>query len=140
MKILQTIVCLFLIGCTSTEDTSSQEKLPSDTSKVNQEETSSIETEEMEVVGIAANRKGGAVVISNTNGEHYWLEGLDSWSEEFHNKEVAVTGQLEERSDAPIFMDTSEIKSQGIPVYNEEQMESQAKRFWIINPSYQLVK
>lgn len=133
----------FFAGCST-----SQNGHTPITEKIEEEDTSvnipRINVPDMNITvtirGIAVNRKGGAVVISNENGKHYWIDGLDSWPDEYNDMPVAVKGQLEERNDAPVFMDTSEIKSQGIPVHSEEEAENQSKRTWILNATYELVK
>ena len=45
------------------------------------------------VVGIAQNGKDGALVLTDDR-ETYYLDGLDSWDEDVHGKQVKVTGTL----------------------------------------------
>jgi hypothetical protein len=45
------------------------------------------------VTGVAHSGKGGAL-ISSSNGEVYYIEGLDSWLADVENKVVIVTGTL----------------------------------------------
>ncbi len=89
---------------------------------------------QVEISGTAYDRKGGAVVA--TDSVHYWIENKDYWEDEFLNKKVIVKGTLVKRNDNPVFLDTSEIKSQGIPVYSKDEYEAQKiKRFiFLINP------
>jgi hypothetical protein len=42
--------------------------------------------------GTALNRKGGAVI--DVHGEHYWIDGMDSWDDKYRDKMVVVTGQV----------------------------------------------
>lgn len=93
---------------------------------------------EMPLNGLAQNLKGGATVESN--GKRFWIEGLDSWNDQYVDKKVKVWGEIVIRYDAPVFMDTSELVSQGIPVYTEEEMKAQSKRYWIANARYELLK
>lgn len=91
---------------------------------------------EISVKGITHNRKGGAVVESNSI--HYWIEGKDSWDENYLNKKVSVNGLLSIKKDPSVFLDTNEIKVQGIPVYSEEDLEK-SKKYWIIKANIKLL-
>ncbi len=93
-------------------------------------------SKEIEITGTAYDRKGGAVVA--TDSIHYWIENKNFWENEFLNKKVIIKGTLVKRNDNPVFLDTSEIKSQGIPVYSKEQLEAQKGRFWIKNAKVNL--
>lgn len=90
------------------------------------------------VKGIALNRKGGAIVESNS--KQYWIDGLDSWEDKYLNKIVIVKGNIENRSDNPVFLDTSDVKVQGIPVNTEEELKNMKSRTWIINAEITLEK
>ena len=131
-----------LISCSAGKEITTAEEAPATTDRTStsgQTEINLIEDEilpEMPISGIAQNLKGGATVESE--GVRFWIDGLDSWEDALVNKAVTVWGKIEIRYDAPVFMDTSEIKSQGIPVYSEEEMKEQSKRYWIINAVYKL--
>jgi len=105
---------------------------------IDQLESTEEKLPEMPLSGMAQNLKGGATVESN--GKRFWIEGLNSWDDQYVDKPVKVWGEIVIRYDAPVFMDTSELVSQGIPVYSEEDMKAQSKRYWIINPKYELIR
>lgn len=90
------------------------------------------------VKGIALNRKGGAIVESNS--KQYWIDGLDSWEDKYLNKIVIVKGNIENRSDNPVFLDTNDVKVQGVPVNTEEELKNMKSRTWIINAEITLEK
>ena len=46
------------------------------------------------VIGQAANAKAGAVVISNKDSLHYYVDGLSHWKENEVGKQVKVSGKL----------------------------------------------
>jgi hypothetical protein len=52
-----------------------------------------IKEQPVTVTGVAHNGKGGAL-ISSSNGEVYYIEGLDSWITDVENKVVTVSGNL----------------------------------------------
>ncbi|MBI3135352.1 MAG: hypothetical protein HYZ14_11815 [Bacteroidetes bacterium] len=93
---------------------------------------------EMPITGIAQNQKGGAVLVTKT--QTYWIDGLTSWDDQWVDRPVRVWGDLMIRNDNPVFLDTSEIVSQGIPVETEEELNAQRSRYWIINATYELVR
>jgi|TARA_B100001964_G_C14178724_1_gene575129 hypothetical protein len=92
----------------------------------------------MKIEGMAHDRKGGAVIV--TDSVHYWVDGRDYWEDEFSNKEVVAIGKIVIRGDNPVFLDTSEVKSQGIPVSTVEQLEANRNRHWIIISKIELKK
>ena len=49
--------------------------------------------QDFEITGKAGNAKYGAVIISSDN-DVYYIHKLDSWSHEFLDKQVKVTGKL----------------------------------------------
>lgn len=91
-----------------------------------------------EIQGTAYNRKGGAVVA--TDSLHYWIEGKSYWEDKYLNKTVIVKGELLLRNDNPVFLDTSEIKVQGIPVGIHENIENNRKRYWLKDVKISLAK
>ena len=52
------------------------------------------------LVGIAQNAKGGAVLVVDGDGVYY-LAGLASWPDEVHGKKVQVTGKTDQRQYIP---------------------------------------
>ncbi|MBK7129219.1 MAG: hypothetical protein IPM74_08130 [Crocinitomicaceae bacterium] len=92
---------------------------------------------EFPISGIAENRKGGAVLIADQTT--YWIENLYSWDDKVVSKQIKVWGDLVIRNDNPVFLDTGDIVSQGIPVETEEELKAQANRFWILNMRFELV-
>lgn len=94
--------------------------------------------QKIDVIGIAYNQKGGAVVdVKNTI---YWIDGLHSWEDRFLEKPVRVWGDWVVRYDNPVFLDTGTIIQQGIPVSSQEELEAQKTRNWILNASYEPVR
>lgn len=94
-----------------------------------------------EIQGIAYNRKGGAVVA--TDSVHYWIEGKSYWEDKYLDKTVIVKGELLLRNDNPVFLDTGdtgELKIQGIPVHTQEELERNRKRYWLKDVKISLVK
>lgn len=92
----------------------------------------------MPIQGIAYNQKGGAVVQTET--KTFWIDGLSSWDSKFEGKNIAVWGDVVQRDDNPVFLDTGKLVSQGIPVHSEEEMRNQQNRFWITNARFELIK
>lgn len=125
-------ISLFLLACSPQKETVNDDSTP-EPLNVNISGPMQVTIE-----GTAHNRKGGAVVLNVVNQQDYWIEDLDFWPDSLVNQTVIVTGILEQRSDAPVFMDTSELKSQGIPVYSEDQAEEASKRLWIKNANWKL--
>lgn len=125
------LLCLLtfsLSGCSKPAEKPTGASVPSETT-----ETMSTSST---ITGIAYNRKGGAVVQSNADAIHYWIEDLASWEPEQHGQPVTVTGTIEKRDDNPVFINSgnpNEVK-QGIPVTDEVEYEKQKTRFWIRNP------
>jgi len=123
--------------------TESVAPIPERTSTNNQTQIEQVETtdekfHEMPMIGLPVNLKGGAVFVCD--GTHYWVDGLDYWEDKFLEKPIKIWGDIVIRYDAPVFMDTSKLVSQGIPVYSEEEMKAKSKRYWIINHKYELVR
>ena len=93
--------------------------------------------EQIELTGIAYNRKGGAVV--DVDGTHYWIEGLDSWEDRINEQKVKVSGVLATRADNPVIPDTLSEIAQGIPT-PPDQLEANRNRYWVLNASWELVQ
>lgn len=93
---------------------------------------------EFPIIGIAQNQKGGAVVIKDN--QTYWIQDLLSWPDDVVGKPVKIWGEIDIRNDAPVFIDTSNVISQGIPVENAEEANRVSKRIWIIIHHYELVR
>lgn len=92
----------------------------------------------MPLTGIAQNQKGGAVLIAND--VTYWIDGLMSWDDRYSGQPVRIWGEVIVRNDNPVFLDTSEIISQGISEKSEESLRANQQRFWIINAKYELIR
>lgn len=121
------------------ENTSTTDRTSTDTqTQIEQVEPGDEKYHEMPMTGLPVNLKGGAVFVCD--GTHYWVDGLDYWEDRFLEKPIKIWGEIVIRYDAPVFMDTSELVSQGIPVYSEEEMKAKSKRYWIINSKYELVR
>jgi hypothetical protein len=84
------------------------------------------------------NRKGGAVI--DVHGEHYWIDGMDSWDDKYRDKMVVVTGKLEPRDDNPVALANDDVISQGIPVETEAELEANRERLWIVDAEVSLKK
>ena len=91
-----------------------------------------------EIQGIAYNRKGGAVVA--TDSLHYWIDGKDSWEDQYLNKTIIVKGIIEKRNDNPVFLDTGELKMQGIPVHTRQELKNNRNRYWLKEVKISLAK
>lgn len=77
--------------------------------------------ESVTVEGTARDAKAGAVVL-NADNEPIFVEGLESWSDEFSGKQVRVTGVLVQKQNFPsATVDASGAVSQGT---DGEQLES----------------
>lgn len=122
------------IQTTNSEDVSTQRDTSSGQKSINML-TDKIE---MPIIGIAQNQKGGAVLIKDN--QTFWIDKLSSWDDKYLNNPVKVWGEIEYRNDAPVFVDTSETISQGIPVESEAEKERLSTRIWIINAHYELVR
>lgn len=140
MKIVVGIFSLFIFSaCHTSKPVQSTE----DTKRSNNEEQQNInlltdsDALQWPLIGIAVNQKGGAVLLYQD--QHYWIDGLNSWPESYLNQQVKVWGTLEYRNDAPVFLDTTTVISQGIPVETKEDYRSQAQRLWIVDANYKLV-
>ena len=96
---------------------------------IGQTDTTNRSINQITIKGIAHNRKGGAIVECNST--HYWIKEKDSWDKTYLNKKVTVKGILSTEIDYTIFLDTGELKKQGVPVYSEEQLEKNNKKNWI---------
>ena len=94
--------------------------------------------QDTEIRGTAYNRKGGAVVA--TDSLHYWIEGRSYWEDKYLDKTVIVKGELVLRNDNPVFLDTGELKIQGIPVHTREELENNRKRYWLKDVKISLAK
>lgn len=92
--------------------------------------------EQITLYGIAQNQKGGAVLISDS--DTYWIDGLLSWPDSVFDRLVVVSGYLQIRDDNPVFLDTSLVISQGIPVESEAEREKNLNRKWIVEANYHL--
>ena len=127
-SVLILCIAIIVIGCKSTKtktpDTKSTERIENNSSDIKL------------IKGIAYDRKGGAVVEHKSI--HYWIEGKDSWEDKYLNKTVIVKGTIVEKNDNPVFLDTSDVKMQGIPVKTEEELQSMSGRLWIINAEISL--
>jgi len=55
---------------------------------------SQVQNGKIVVIGKAANAKAGAVVISNKNSLHYYVDGLSHWKENEVGRQVKVSGKL----------------------------------------------
>lgn len=85
--------------------------------------------QETTITGIAYNVKGGAIV--QTDSMDYWIEGKESWEEIYYEKTIKVTGLLSLTEDSRVFVDTADIKIQGIPVKSKKEKDSYPKMVWI---------
>ncbi len=92
----------------------------------------------MPITGIAQNQKGGAVIV--TDNVTYWVDGLMSWDDRYTGQPVRVWGEVIVRNDNPVFLDTGNIISQGIPMESKESLRANQQRFWIINAKYELLR
>ena len=92
---------------------------------------------EWPILGVAENRKGGAVLIADNTT--YWIDSLYSWNDEVVGKQIKVWGELMIRDDNPVFLDNGNLVSQGIPVETEEELKAQANRLWILNMRFEPV-
>ena len=138
------VIIFAFISCKEGKEANMEEVVTNDRTTtteqtpINQLESTEEILPEMPLSGLAQNLKGGATVESN--GQRFWIDGLASWDDHYADKPVKVWGEIVIRYDAPVFMDTSELVSQGIPVYSEEEMKEKSKRYWIINPKYELIR
>ena len=57
------------------------------------------------ITGVAQNGKAGALVKTN-DGKAYYIEGLNAWPLDTHNKQVTVTGKLKTET-----VDENELKN-----------------------------
>lgn len=131
-----------LVSCRSRHNAAPEESVVNtrDTS-AGQKEITLLQDEHkptMPLIGKAQNQKGGAVLVHESGT--YWIEGLNSWSNEYQDQPVRVWGEIVLRSDNPVFLDTSEVVSQGIPVETQAQLETNQNRYWIINATYERVR
>lgn len=94
--------------------------------------------QDTEIRGTAYNRKGGAVVA--TDSLHYWIEGKSYWEDKYLNKTVIVKGELLLRNDNPVFLDTGKLKVLGIPVHTQAELENNRKRYWLKDVKISLAK
>ncbi len=98
---------------------------------INSDTTNTDKTNQITIEGIAYNRKGGAIV--ECESIHYWIEGKDHWDDEYESKKVLVKGNMITSIDHRVFLDTNEIKYQGIPVNSEAELRSFNKMYIIKN-------
>jgi hypothetical protein len=146
MKIFPVLFGLaVLVACKSGKNDATEVTIDPSTGRTGTTEQTSIgligETDslpKMPVTGIAQNHKDGAVLATKT--QDYYIQNLHSWEDRYLENPVRVWGDVEIRYDAPVFLDTSEIVSQGIPVESEEEMKRQSKRYWIVNAKWELVR
>jgi hypothetical protein len=73
--LLLAVTIFFTVSCSSQKDQAMDKKI--------------------NVTGTAQNAKAGAVVVTTDNSVYY-IEGMDSWSEEVLNTQVKVSGELHE--------------------------------------------
>ncbi len=126
--IIPGLIALVLIGSACAE-----------TSKESTETSNTTTNSEMvELSGIALNRKGGAVL--DVDGEHYWIDGKDSWDDEYLNKTLKAIGKVESRDDNPVVLANDEVISQGIPVETEAELEANKSRLWFIATEFTIVE
>lgn len=145
-SILVVVAILMIAGCQTSKETTTTESgttangrnVPGGQTEIGLISETGDSLPKMPITGIAENLKGGATV--STRGERYWIQDLHSWDDRYVDKPVRVWGTIEIRYDAPVFLDTSEIVSQGIPVESEEEMKAQSKRYWIVGAKYELVR
>lgn len=116
------IVLVFLTSCSINKNKTKE-------SMENTRKKNTLE-EYIVITGMAYNRKGGAII--ELDSIHYWIDGMEYWEDEYVNKKVTVKGQINIRDDNPVFLDTSDIKMQGIPVYSEEELNNNLYRTWLI--------
>jgi hypothetical protein len=62
------------------------------------------------------------------NKKTFWIDGLNSWDSKFEGKNIAVWGDVVQRDDNPVFLDTGKIVSQGIPVHFRRRDAQPAKQ------------
>jgi hypothetical protein len=147
MKIIPAIAIIALfVSCKSGKDSAEETNITDTTNGRNVTdgqtsidligETDSLP--EMPVIGIAQNHKDGAVLDAKSH--LFYIQDLHSWEDRYLGNPVRVWGDVEIRYDAPVFLDTAEIVSQGIPVESEEELKRQSKRYWIVNAKYELVR
>lgn len=135
------IVAFLIVSCKETKDiqsTKTETLTLRDTSTGQKNMNLLTDKIEMPIIGIAQNQKGGAVLIKDN--QIFWIDKLLSWDDKYLNNPVKVWGEIEYRNDAPVFVDTSEIISQGIPAENEAEAERLSTRIWLINAHYELVR
>ena len=140
------IIALLLLSCKPGKDTTAETDITGTTERYTTSDQTSIgliidegdSLPQMPVTGVAENLKGGATI--NTKTHRFWIDDLMSWEDRYLGNPVRVWGDIEIRYDAPVFLDTSENVSQGIPVESEEEMKRQSKRYWIVNAKYELVR
>lgn len=131
----------FILSCTTGKNSEQNNEVPiavRDTSSGQKELGLIRDSIVMPLTGIAQNQKGGAVLIAND--VTYWIDGLMSWEDRYSGQPVRVWGEVIVRNDNPVFLDTSEIISQGIPVESEKNLRANQQRFWIINAKYELIR
>jgi len=58
------------------------------------------------ITGVAQNGKAGALVKTN-DGKAYYIEGLNAWPLDIHNKQVTVSGKLKTET-----VDENEMKNE----------------------------
>lgn len=141
MRLIIPFVVISLLACCKSGKTSVKKEesiAVRDTSSGQKEINLLTDSVQMPITGIAENRKGGAVLV--TDNQTYWIENLHSWDDQLLGRPVRVWGEVIVRSDNPVFLDTSKEVSQGIPVETEQELRGQQNRFWILNPKYELVR
>lgn len=135
---------IFFVACSNKKEISTQTETIStvqrDTSYGQKEMTllGSAEYPEMPWSGIAYDQKGGATV--HTDWGIFWVDNLDSWPDGWNGKPIRISGEIVEKNDNPVFVDTSKTIVQGIPVENTEQATRHSKRIWIVNAKYELIR
>ncbi len=133
-------ISILIFGCKSSEtkiqnlDKENNNEVINTKTTVNRKDDNAANIEQIR--GLAYDRKGGAIV--ECNSVHYWIQGKDYWEDKYLNKTVIVRGTIIKRNDNPVFLDTGEIKVQGIPVKTEEELQTMNSRFWIINAEISL--
>ncbi len=140
MKLRSIFAVAMLMACSAATEpaetpteSDSVESAPLEMPETAQETTAETTT----IRGIAHDRKGGAVV--HTDSVDYWMEDLSFWEDQYRDQEVVVTGTIEARDDNPVVSNESEEISQGIPV-DPEQLDNMKTRYWIINATVQLAQ
>lgn len=123
------MLSFLMSGCNATEPEMKQELL------VSKENVG----KEVVIEGKSANRKGGAVVMNST--VEVWIEDLESWPDEYQDKQLKVTGMLGEDNQLPVFeVEQGAEIVQGIPIEKGMDIVKASHRFILKKAKWELIK